>query len=909
MAEQLSLSDLVKNTWGQDNILNRKQIGLELYKNGLQFLNSKPMALNDFDVLFNQIDRKSNFVLKNLLKLLQSTDVNLQEQYDDLLIKAINKKTEEFGYGVEAPVLKLNSDLCRDITGYNNRLYTLQGKYKNTPNDSKVWSAFLIVHAAFGMSGYRLLTIISPDASKNVPEVWCGCRINGGSTDIYWYKVSYTNYTNEFNNLQIFNNGIFDAKTQIGLTSNSKLLNVYTDKDLTQLPLGAKFLCNIKNYNNTPLKSQECAYIERVGTRDIDANNGVFRLITPFFESGNIKVFYGALSNDVNNNQISWREVSFLDNEHNFAYLDRPNVFSKINTFTDVIGLNLNGAHNQKINNYNILQSTALSFNLLYENLSSNIYIERSGYSKHLTLNVTNSDIVFNQNGDLINENSGFFKILDKRIQDNIEPPLPNGLLEKLLKLNVYFYQSKLSGQRDITVDVNTLETMDRSLVKTHKRFKKLSDGSVLTDLKMFDYGQLACINTAAITELVKTSGIGIGQGYWASWPPDSKSPTYFEPTTYQSIFDLKAGFSKTVSWKNYVGEKPPYYKDGDYGQLTCLGTASGCGSLLYTTIAGQWGLCYLGFINSNVKVTDPPGKQQIMWLKIPLTGIVNSWTQPNYFYAPTFTMGTGIGGVDENNTSQAWIDIGKHKKYGGYSSISLWATPNDQTFTLSTSPQSYGDTHYYTKRDNVFHNKIIFKKDGGTGQNGGSQAFVAQDYGNNVTAGVTNNGGCFVSQLQETMGKFIFYFSDISANYSEGRVALCPFDANQWKTWSFRNDANAYAWGGSWINGSDKRIKENIKPIDKVLDKIQQINTYSYNRIDQTKNEIGVIAQEVEKVFPEVVELNTNEHKFKDGTSIKNVLGVNYGGLTAVAIQAIKELTQQVEELKKQVEELKNGK
>ena len=61
-----------------------------------------------------------------------------------------------------------------------------------------------------------------------------------------------------------------------------------------------------------------------------------------------------------------------------------------------------------------------------------------------------------------------------------------------------------------------------------------------------------------------------------------------------------------------------------------------------------------------------------------------------------------------------------------------------------------------------------------------------------------------------------------------------------------------------------------------------------SFTFTDTGKRSIGVIAQEVESIIPEVV--NTNEKGFKS---------VNYGNLVGLLIEAIKELKQEIEELK----------
>ena len=87
----------------------------------------------------------------------------------------------------------------------------------------------------------------------------------------------------------------------------------------------------------------------------------------------------------------------------------------------------------------------------------------------------------------------------------------------------------------------------------------------------------------------------------------------------------------------------------------------------------------------------------------------------------------------------------------------------------------------------------------------------------------------------------------------------------------------------------SDIRIKENLKPIADALDKVNKITGYTFTRIDNrnASRSAGVIAQEVEKVLPEVVH-------YDDKT---NLYGVSYGEMVALLVEAIKELKTKCEE------------
>lgn len=94
--------------------------------------------------------------------------------------------------------------------------------------------------------------------------------------------------------------------------------------------------------------------------------------------------------------------------------------------------------------------------------------------------------------------------------------------------------------------------------------------------------------------------------------------------------------------------------------------------------------------------------------------------------------------------------------------------------------------------------------------------------------------------------------------------------------------DANLY---GRLYQTSDRKIKKEVKTIENALMKVNQLNGIEYLNIYDNSNHIGLIAQEVETVIPQVVNYN------KD-TDLKSVA---YGNLTPLLINAIKELSEKI--------------
>ncbi len=95
----------------------------------------------------------------------------------------------------------------------------------------------------------------------------------------------------------------------------------------------------------------------------------------------------------------------------------------------------------------------------------------------------------------------------------------------------------------------------------------------------------------------------------------------------------------------------------------------------------------------------------------------------------------------------------------------------------------------------------------------------------------------------------------------------------------------------GTFNTTSDERAKEDITPITGALDKVQQLGGYSFTLKDTDEKSSGVIAQEVQKVIPELVQEDA-----------EGLLSVQYGNMVGLLIEAIKEQQTQIDELKEKL-------
>jgi hypothetical protein len=101
-----------------------------------------------------------------------------------------------------------------------------------------------------------------------------------------------------------------------------------------------------------------------------------------------------------------------------------------------------------------------------------------------------------------------------------------------------------------------------------------------------------------------------------------------------------------------------------------------------------------------------------------------------------------------------------------------------------------------------------------------------------------------------------------------------------------------------AWTLYSSRRWKRNIEPIEGSLDKVMNLRGVSFNWKENGKEDIGLIAEEVAEVIPEVVAFEENG---------EDAQSVDYSRLVALLIEATKEQQTEIEELKAEIGDLKD--
>ena len=152
------------------------------------------------------------------------------------------------------------------------------------------------------------------------------------------------------------------------------------------------------------------------------------------------------------------------------------------------------------------------------------------------------------------------------------------------------------------------------------------------------------------------------------------------------------------------------------------------------------------------------------------------------------------------------------------------------------------------------------------------SQVIIRDNTGGGLLMGGTGGAARWL-QAQDYTGAATYY--NLLLNPRGGNILLGTTTDNGERLYV----SGAIRATSTITANSDIRIKSNITKIENALEKVGQISGYTYNTTYDDKRHGGVIAQEIDKVFPEIV--NTGN----DG-----LMGVEYGNISALLIEAIKE-------------------
>lgn len=199
----------------------------------------------------------------------------------------------------------------------------------------------------------------------------------------------------------------------------------------------------------------------------------------------------------------------------------------------------------------------------------------------------------------------------------------------------------------------------------------------------------------------------------------------------------------------------------------------------------------------------------------------------------------------------------------------------------------------------------------------GSGSVSVSSATGTMITAGgsVSVTGGSDVALRTSGSGQITFETNAGSVSIdSKGDVHMGTSTQNSKLFVAGDAEFTGSVFANDFVAPSDRRLKTNIQPLTGVLARLEKLTgvRYQWNQLaresvlsDRKANatEVGLIAQDVEAVFPELV--HTWYAQSPDGTSKSEYKAVDYSRLTAVLVEAVREQQAKIDKLDAAVAQL----
>ena len=398
-----------------------------------------------------------------------------------------------------------------------------------------------------------------------------------------------------------------------------------------------------------------------------------------------------------------------------------------------------------------------------------------------------------------------------------------------------------------------------------------------------------------------------------------------------KSPADAAGGFG------NFLESGHPLYTGGDGSQSTlstgfgALGwgsfganaynRSSGLGSVAmgFNTLAGPQDTQAGGIDGGNVGQFSAGYASRAIGNKSTATGFRNTASGDSSVALGNYNYATG----------DATIALGKENWAQGGSSIAIGYKNHAAgagSIALGQENIAWGTTSFTSGHQNVAGdvNAAVGTAGSATAMGTGTKASGRSSFSanNNTTASNHASAALGLSTIADNFGMLAIGVNNlvgagdttIDADnyggyyYADGQYTGTPVgvafvigngDVNSTNSLAGSNPSNAFIVnydGSATLSGeltidSDARLKSNIISLGSTLAKLLTIDGKSYTvKTNELESKIGLLAQDVQKVFPELV---------KTASDSDQTLSVNYQGLIPVLINAIKEQQKQINELK----------
>lgn len=219
---------------------------------------------------------------------------------------------------------------------------------------------------------------------------------------------------------------------------------------------------------------------------------------------------------------------------------------------------------------------------------------------------------------------------------------------------------------------------------------------------------------------------------------------------------------------------------------------------------------------------------------------------------------------------------------------------PGNPTTDLQAAPKQYVDTFVPRSGNVTMTGALILSGDPANANGAATKNYVDANFVSKT--GNVSLGGFLTLNADPTSSNHAVTLNYLTQNYIPktggsytGNVVIPNLTISGSSVTATGATINCFALvASSDISlSSDERIKEDIRTIDDATGIVEQLRGVSYVRKDTGKLGIGVVAQEVEKVLPQLV-----------ATDVNGMKSVAYANMVGVLIQAVKELSARIDEL-----------
>ena len=486
--------------------------------------------------------------------------------------------------------------------------------------------------------------------------------------------------------------------------------------------------------------------------------------------------------------------------------------------------------------------------------------------------------------GYLYSETSGQFGLLDK--DGNWTLRTDGDTITELRCNNAVGFQMDASGYLTFPVNLNLGTTAPTKVFMSNNAQVKTCDlataraqfNLAYSTFRRFDYTTDTDYSTNIVgwaTMNLNSTIPGYGSGFWDQWATAGADG---QPSNETSHWQGSQAFH--------------YVRRSDLGNMYGYQTALGAGDPAKMYVRGIWGGSSWGswYRMHNDKTALIKINNQIS---------ISTYNDQNLKIQGASSSAAGITGY-AGNGGHVWQIYGSGNDYGflngNWAAWDLRKTKNGNLYlnnqsTYYLNPQSasiFNDVRaniYYDQANTAYYTRP-----------------ATSSYINTLhTAGQIQVGSSGSSQLYlgNTSGNYFRFHTNNADTYFDANVGNIYWRQGSSTRFYFYMTTANMTINGSLTQNSDVRVKENIIEISNCIDKVKAIRGVYYNRTDfNTKaTKVGVIAQEVEKVLPEVI-LEAPD------TGLKSVA---YAELTPVLINAIKEQQVMIDDLKSRLKELEN--